>query len=145
MRHAGPVALWLLVAVGGCGRIAYEPHSAGEGGTRDAGSRDGGATGNDTGPLPSDAGIDPEVAAACDTRFGAATAYQLCWTEASACAFNAQTDPRNCATVCESFGSTCLAAYANSTDGDPARACITTGVTDCAGRAFDDICVCALP
>lgn len=150
MPRVGWVSVCLFVAAGGCGRIAYGPLPTRDEGTLDAGSRDGAATEGDagprdTGPMGGDASIDPEVAAACNAVFGSVTAYQLCWTEGSACAFNAQIEPRTCANLCESLGSTCIGAYANSTGGDPTLACITTGTTDCAGRAFDDICICVLP
>lgn len=84
-----------------------------------------------------DAATDAPPAQLCTGRYGAADSFQLCSATPTSCRFYVQTDDTSCATLCASFGGTCI----DSHDGN----CATTDppIHDCLRTLGDQVCNCA--
>lgn len=80
----------------------------------------------------------------CDEIYGGVRDYVRCSEEDGRCLFNVVLFEDTCGELCETYGASCVGAYANDTSegGDP---CAGDYEESCDTAAWDEICACTLP
>jgi len=76
----------------------------------------------------------------CAAKFGAAPDYILCWVSPSGCAFNVTTNG-TCNSMCQSLGTSCLAAWDNPNSSG--QECNIIGQDSCGTSRGTEICLCS--